>query len=68
MDLTNDIDEFKTVLPKSGHRLKIKKVVNQAKESDGASAILSNADSTDNTTQNKDEQDSVSFPLYLSVS
>ena len=35
MDLTNDIDEFKTVLPKSGHRLKIKKVVNQAKESDG---------------------------------
>ena len=30
VDLTNDIDEFKTVLPKSAHRLKVKKIVNQA--------------------------------------
>ena len=29
VDLVKDIEEFKVVLPKSGHRLKVKKVVSE---------------------------------------
>ena len=31
-DLTNDVDEFKAVLAKSGHRLKVKKVLRLTRE------------------------------------
>ena len=71
MDLTKDIEEFKTVLPKSGHRLKVKKAIKQAENEDGdtsscCSAIssrsaISSSLSTDNDTINQDEEDSVSF-------
>lgn len=31
LELTNDIAEFSTVLPKSGHRLRLKKAIQDAK-------------------------------------
>ena len=76
MDLTNDIEEFKTVLPKSGHRLKVKKVINQAENEEGdagsvcsgSSAISSKyiTDLTDNdTNQDESEEDSVSFHILV---
>jgi hypothetical protein len=69
MDLTIDIEEFKAVLPKSGHRLKVKKVINQAiknEESDASSDVISsNTDLTDSANQDEGEQDSVCFLILL---
>jgi hypothetical protein len=72
MDLTNDIGEFKTVLPKSGHRLKVKKVINQAENEGDASSVCSAissryTDLTDNDTnlQDEGEEDSVSFHILV---
>ena len=51
MDLTIDIEEFKAALPKFGHRLKVKKVINQAIKNEesnaGSDVISSNTDLTD---------------------
>ncbi len=73
MDLTIDIEEFKAELPKSGHRLKVKKVINQAikkaiknEESDASSDVISsNTDLTDSANQDEGEQDSVCFSYLI---
>ena len=68
IDLTKDLDEFKTVLPKSGHRLKIKKVLYEAKDEETQAITPANpiAISLTETTEDSPEKDLVRFK-HISV-
>lgn len=58
VELANDVEEFKAVLPKSGHRLRVKKVVKG-----NAGSTISSTSSTSSSTaiSTEDEEDSVSL-------
>ena len=63
LELTNDVHEFKAVLPKSGHRLKVKKIIKDSAGSTTSSTTTTATSSAINhlNTEGEDEEDSVSL-------
>jgi hypothetical protein len=60
LELTNDVDEFKAVLPKSGHRLKVKKIIKDSAGSTTSSTTATSSAINRLNTEGEDEEDSVS--------
>ena len=61
LELTNDVDEFKAVLPKSGHRLKVKKIIKDSAGSTTSSTTATSSAINHLNTEGEDEEDSVSL-------